>query len=130
MSIRKLASTIAVIGLLGLGAQTCSAFSLGGPALGFQSGNFGYGRLGLSLVRVGALTYNAQNLGEEVEVGRYHSWIIDRNNFPQDLEITAVDENNYIMALQHRKYDVQGVQFHPESVLTPEGEKMMRNWLN
>ena len=71
-----------------------------------------------------------QGLGEEVEVGRYHSWIIDRNNFPEDLEITAVDENNYIMALQHRKYDVQGVQFHPESVLTPEGEKMMRNWLN
>ncbi len=68
MSIRKLASTIAVIGLLGLGAQTCSAFSLGGPALGFQSGNFGYGRLGLSLVRVGALTYNAQNLGEEYRI--------------------------------------------------------------
>ncbi len=71
-----------------------------------------------------------QGLGEEVEVGRYHSWIIDRNNFPDELEITAVDENNYIMALQHKKYDVQGVQFHPESVLTPEGEKMMRNWLN
>lgn len=70
-----------------------------------------------------------QGLGEEVEVGRYHSWIIDRNNFPDELEITAVDENNYIMALQHKKYDVQGVQFHPESVLTPEGEKMMRNWL-
>ena len=70
-----------------------------------------------------------QGLGEQVEVGRYHSWIIDRKNFPDELEITAVDENNYIMALQHKKYDVQGVQFHPESVLTPEGEKMMRNWL-
>ena len=70
-----------------------------------------------------------QGLGEQVEVGRYHSWIIDRNNFPDELEITAVDENNYIMALQHKNYDVQGVQFHPESVLTPEGEKMMRNWL-
>jgi anthranilate synthase component 2 len=70
-----------------------------------------------------------QGLGEQVEVGRYHSWIIDRENFPEELEITAVDENDYIMALQHKKYDVQGVQFHPESVLTPCGERIMRNWL-
>lgn len=71
-----------------------------------------------------------QGLGEKVEVGRYHSWIIDRKNFPGELEITAVDENGYIMALQHKKYDVQGVQFHPESVLTPCGESIMRNWLS
>ncbi len=68
-------------------------------------------------------------LPEEIEVGRYHSWIVSGENFPEDLEITALDENGYIMALQHKKYDVQGVQFHPESVLTPEGEKIMRNWL-
>ena len=66
---------------------------------------------------------------EEIEVGRYHSWIVSDKNFPEELEITAQDENGYVMALQHRKYDVQGVQFHPESVLTPEGEKIMRNWL-
>jgi anthranilate synthase component 2 len=71
-----------------------------------------------------------QGLGDRVEVGRYHSWIIDRKNFPAELEITAVDENDYIMALQHKKYDVQGVQFHPESVLTPCGEAIMRNWLS
>jgi anthranilate synthase component 2 len=70
-----------------------------------------------------------KGLGKEVEVGRYHSWIIDRQNFPADLEITAVDDNGYVMALQHTTYDVQGVQFHPESVLTPLGEQMMRNWL-
>ena len=70
-----------------------------------------------------------QGLEQKVEVGRYHSWIIDRKNFPEELEITAVDENDYIMALQHKKYDVQGVQFHPESVLTPCGERIMRNWL-
>ncbi len=70
-----------------------------------------------------------QGLGDTIEAGRYHSWIIDNNNFPADLEITAVDENNYIMGLQHKTYDVQGVQFHPESVLTPCGEKIMRNWL-
>ena len=67
--------------------------------------------------------------GTEVEVGRYHSWIVDKENFPTDLEITAVDDNGYIMALQHKTFDVQGVQFHPESVLTPNGEKMLRNWL-
>jgi anthranilate synthase component 2 len=66
----------------------------------------------------------------EFEAGRYHSWVVDSENFPQDLEITARDENGLIMGLRHRTYDVQGVQFHPESVLTPEGEKMMRNWLS
>ena len=69
-------------------------------------------------------------LPEEIEVGRYHSWIVSDENFPEELEITARDENGYIMALQHKNYDVQGVQFHPESVLTPQGEKIMRNWLN
>ena len=70
-----------------------------------------------------------EGLPNEIEVGRYHSWIISDENFPVELEVTARDENNYIMALQHRKYDVQGVQFHPESVLTPDGEKILRNWL-
>ncbi|MEO7924979.1 MAG: aminodeoxychorismate/anthranilate synthase component II [Chitinophagaceae bacterium] len=65
----------------------------------------------------------------KIEVGRYHSWIVSDENFPVELEVTARDENNYIMALQHKKYDVQGVQFHPESVLTPDGEKILRNWL-
>lgn len=70
-----------------------------------------------------------KGLPEKFEVGRYHSWIADSAGFPDALEITAVDENNYIMALQHKTYDVQGVQFHPESVLTPLGEKMLENWL-
>jgi len=68
-------------------------------------------------------------LPESIIVGRYHSWIVSDENFPADLEVTARDENNYIMALQHRKYDLQAVQFHPESVLTPDGEKILRNWL-
>ncbi len=70
-----------------------------------------------------------KDLPDELEVGRYHSWIVAKANFPNDLEITAEDENGFIMALRHKTFDVQGVQFHPESVLTPEGEKMMRNWL-
>ncbi|MEO7984194.1 MAG: aminodeoxychorismate/anthranilate synthase component II [Bacteroidota bacterium] len=70
-----------------------------------------------------------EGLSGKLEVGRYHSWIIAEENFPDELEVTARDENNYIMALQHKNYDVQGVQFHPESVLTPDGEKILRNWL-
>ena len=68
-------------------------------------------------------------LPDEIEVGRYHSWIVNDNNFPSALEITAKDENGYIMGLRHKTFDVQGVQFHPESVLTPDGEKILQNWL-
>ncbi|HVM89293.1 MAG TPA: aminodeoxychorismate/anthranilate synthase component II [Puia sp.] len=68
-------------------------------------------------------------LPDKFEVGRYHSWVVADESFPAELEVTARDDNNYIMALQHKTFDVQGVQFHPESVLTPLGEKIMRNWL-
>ncbi len=68
-------------------------------------------------------------LPDQFLAGRYHSWVIDPVGFPDELEITAKDANGHIMALRHRKYDVLGVQFHPESVLTPEGERLMRNWL-
>lgn len=74
-------------------------------------------------------SYLFDGLPDEIEVGRYHSWIVADENFPTVLEVTARDENNYIMALQHKTYDVQGVQFHPESVLTPGGEDILRNWL-
>jgi anthranilate synthase component 2 len=68
-------------------------------------------------------------LEQQIEIGRYHSWIVSKDNFPEELEVTAEDDNGFIMAMQHKKYDVQGVQFHPESVLTPMGEALMRNWL-
>ena len=70
-----------------------------------------------------------KGMGDTIEVGRYHSWIVSDKNLPEELDITAVDSNGFIMGLQHKQFDVQGVQFHPESVLTPNGEKMMRNWL-
>ena len=70
-----------------------------------------------------------EGLPDQIEVGRYHSWVVSKENFPTDLEITAEDESGMIMGLQHKTYDVQGVQFHPESVLTPRGEDIMRNWL-
>ena len=71
-----------------------------------------------------------KGLDEIVEVGRYHSWIVSDKDLPGTLEITSVDENNYIMGLKHKDFDVQGVQFHPESILTPCGERIIRNWLD
>lgn len=68
-------------------------------------------------------------LPEVIEVGRYHSWIVAKESLPAELEITAEDDNGFIMAMQHRTYNIQGVQFHPESVLTPVGETILRNWL-
>lgn len=61
--------------------------------------------------------------------GRYHSWVVSPENFPKELEITAKDENGQIMALRHKTYDVRGIQFHPESVLTPQGKRIIKNWL-
>jgi anthranilate synthase component 2 len=76
-------------------------------------------------------THNSlfNGLDDEFIVGRYHSWVVSDEGFPAELEGTARDKENFIMALQHKTYDVQGVQFHPESVLTPSGEVIMRNWL-
>lgn len=68
-------------------------------------------------------------LPQTFTVGRYHSWVVDQKNFPPDLDITAEDESGLVMALAHKTYDVQGVQFHPESILTPDGETIIRNWL-
>lgn len=70
-------------------------------------------------------------LEKQFNAGRYHSWVVSRENFPEVLEITAVDnENGLVMALRHKQYDVKGVQFHPESVLTPGGKLIINNWLN
>ncbi len=70
-----------------------------------------------------------RNLSSGMEVGRYHSWAVNPENFPEELEITAVDKDGMIMALQHKTYDVHGVQFHPESILTPDGEVIIKNFL-
>ena len=74
--------------------------------------------------------YIFDTLGSELEVGRYHSWIVDNNGLPDCIEITATDNNGQIMALKHKEFDVHGVQFHPESVLTPAGETIVKNFLN
>jgi anthranilate synthase component 2 len=68
-------------------------------------------------------------VGPTFAAGRYHSWVVKEEGFPSDLEITSRDNSGMIMSLRHKTFNVQGVQFHPESVLTPEGKGMMRNWL-
>ncbi|MCO6563876.1 MAG: aminodeoxychorismate/anthranilate synthase component II [Apibacter sp.] len=73
--------------------------------------------------------YIFKSLPTKIEVGRYHSWIVDKQNFPYELQITAIDKNNQIMAIKHKHYDVHGVQFHPESILTPEGKIIIKNFL-
>ncbi|MFV0364972.1 MAG: anthranilate synthase component II [Mangrovibacterium sp.] len=70
-----------------------------------------------------------KGLGNSFVVGHYHSWMVSPENLPDSLEVTSRDERGQIMSIQHRTLDVRGVQFHPESVLTPEGEKMLENWL-
>ena len=62
-------------------------------------------------------------------VGRYHSWVVSKNGFPDCLEVTAVSDEGQIMALHHKTFNVRGIQFHPESVLTPDGKKMLQNWM-
>lgn len=75
------------------------------------------------------VNYLFEGMPSEFIVGRYHSWVVSDQNFPTELSITATEANGFIMALEHKKYDVQGVQFHPESVLTPTGETILKNWL-
>lgn len=67
---------------------------------------------------------------KEIEVGRYHSWVVSPSDLPDVLETTSVDDNGQVMSLRHKEYDVCGVQFHPESVLTPQGKQMLKNWLD
>ncbi|ANO49166.1 anthranilate synthase component II [Flavobacterium columnare] len=71
-----------------------------------------------------------RDLPAEFEVGRYHSWVVANENFPAVLEVTSVDANGQIMSLKHKSYDVRGVQYHPESVLTPLGKKILENWVS
>jgi anthranilate synthase component 2 len=70
-----------------------------------------------------------QGLAENFTIGRYHSWVADEKTLPKELLITAKDDNGQIMALQHKTLDVHGVQFHPESILTPEGKRIMENFI-
>lgn len=126
--IKEFAATKSILGVC-LGQQAIGE-AFGGSLINLSTVYHGVA----TTIRVDPARTPAKNdlfnsLDTQLEVGRYHSWIVSRENFPVALEITAEDDNGYIMALRHKTFDVQGVQFHPESVLTPMGEKMMRNWL-
>lgn len=81
----------------------------------------------VKLTGVKSVLFNG--LPETFDAGRYHSWIVERDNLPACFEITSVDNEGMIMSMKHKEFDVEGVQFHPESVLTPLGEKIIQNWL-
>lgn len=83
-----------------------------------------------SEINVVGSDYIFEGLPDRFPVGRYHSWVVDPKTLPSDLTVTAISDDGAVMALRHRAFDVHGVQFHPESILTPDGMLMLRNWLN
>jgi len=70
-----------------------------------------------------------EGIPEITEVGRYHSWVIKKDSLPEDLQVTSVSEDGEIMSVKHKDYDIWGLQFHPESIMTDEGRRMIRNFL-
>lgn len=73
--------------------------------------------------------YLFEGLPKDIEIGRYHSWVVDTEAFPECLEVTSTSDEGFIMSLRHREYDIRGIQYHPESVLTPDGKTIIGNWL-
>ena len=116
------------------GRKPMLAVCLGHQAIGEV---FGARLTNLSTVYHGVATEGTQygndpifrGMPKRIIMGRYHSWVVDSTSLPECLEVTAMSDDGYIMALRHRHYDIHGIQFHPESVLTPEGRQIVRNWL-
>lgn len=73
--------------------------------------------------------YLFEGLPRQIEIGRYHSWVVDAEGLPDSLEATSLSDEGYIMSLRHRELDIRGIQYHPESVLTPDGKRIISNWL-
>ncbi len=126
--------------LLELIKKYASKKSILGVCLGQQAiaEAFGGSLINLSEIFHGVATYAKttksdakllRNLPENLEVGRYHSWAVNPADFPEDLEITSLDSSGMIMSLQHKTYDIHAVQYHPESILTPFGKKIIENFL-
>lgn len=74
-------------------------------------------------------SYIFEGIPKEFDAGCYHSWALDENTFPNELEVTAIAEDGVIMALNHKEYDIAGFQYHPESIMTKYGNQMLINWL-
>ncbi|MEJ7626279.1 MAG: aminodeoxychorismate/anthranilate synthase component II [Ferruginibacter sp.] len=122
--IKEYASTKSILGVC-LGHQAIGE-AFGGKLVNLDTVYHG---VAMPLKNVDTSNFLFKGIDENEKVGRYHSWVVSDKDFPEDLQITARDENGYIMAMQHKSFDIHGVQFHPESVLTPNGERIMKNWL-
>ncbi len=128
----------------GLMPQVIKSYAGRKPILGICLGHQAIGEaFGARLLNIGNVVHGVatpahitvqdylfKGLPKDIEVGRYHSWVVDDKELPQCLEVTSRSDDGYIMSLRHREYDVRGIQFHPESVLTPQGKTIINNWLN
>ncbi len=128
----------------GLMPDAIKAYAGRKPILGICLGHQAIGEaFGAKLLNIGnvvhgvatpahltAQDYLIEGLSKEIEVGRYHSWVVSDTDLPECLEVTSRSDDGYIMSLRHREYDIRGIQFHPESVLTQNGMDIINNWLN
>lgn len=128
----------------GLMPQVIKTYAGRKPILGICLGHQAIGEaFGARLLNIGNVVHGVstpahitvqdylfKGLPNDIEVGRYHSWVVDDKELPQCLEVTSRSDDGYIMSLRHREFDIRGIQFHPESVLTPQGKTIINNWLN
>ena len=128
----------------GLMPQVIKSYAGRKPILGICLGHQAIGEaFGARLLNIGNVVHGVatpahitvqdylfKGLPKDIEVGRYHSWVVDDKELPQCLEVTSRSDDGYIMSLRHREFDIRGIQFHPESVLTPQGKTIINNWLN
>jgi anthranilate synthase component 2 len=121
--IKEYASSKSILGVC-LGQQAIGEV-FGGTLINLDKVYHGVSSMVTSIVND---EYLFEGLDKTFEVGRYHSWVV-ADDLPEVLEATSFDENGQIMSLRHKKYDVRGVQFHPESVLTPNGKLILENWI-
>ena len=128
----------------GLMPQVIKSYAGRKPILGICLGHQAIGEaFGAKLLNIGnvvhgvatpahltAQDYLFEGLPTDLEVGRYHSWVVDENGLPECIEVTSRSDDGYIMSMRHKDYDIRGIQYHPESVLTPDGKTIINNWLN
>lgn len=123
--IKHYASKIPIFGVC-LGLQAIGE-SFGGTLLNLETVYHGISTT-VSVVKKDCNTF--ENISDTFKAGRYHSWVVDNKIIPEELEVTAVAENGVIMAMQHKSFPLSGVQFHPESIMTPDGRTMLQNFIN
>lgn len=122
--IKRYAPTKSILGVC-LGEQAI-AEAFGGRLINLTDVHHGV----CSDIRVKIKDPLFEGLTPGFSAGRYHSWVVSKEDFPDCLEITAEDMKGQIMALRHKEYNVRGIQFHPESILTPKGKNIIQNWIN